>query len=97
MTRDEILAALRAHAAELKGLGVSQLFLFGSAARNERRPDSDVDLFFDYDSPSFSLVELVDLQSQIERLLRTRADVTSRGSLHPRLRSSIESSAVQVF
>ena len=97
MDRAHILATLRRHALDLRRLGVSRLFLFGSAARNEAGPASDVDLFFDFDDPRFSLVELVALQQRIADLLHTRADVMSRGSIHPRLRSSIEGSAVQVF
>lgn len=97
MTRDQILAALRSHATELQRLGVARLFLFGSTARNQAGPSSDVDLFFDFDQSRFSIVELVALQSQISQLLNARADVMSRGSIHPRLRSSIEQSAVQVF
>jgi predicted nucleotidyltransferase len=97
MNRDQIFATLRRHAADLRRLGVSQLFLFGSASRNEAGPSSDVDLFFDFDDSRFSLVELVELQDRISDLLHARADVMSRGSIHPRLRESIESSAVQVF
>ena len=97
MTRDRILSTLRGHAADLKRLGASSLFLFGSAARDESGPASDVDLFFDFADPRFSLVELVALQDRITELLDARADVMSRGSIHPRIRSSIESSAVRVF
>ena len=97
MDRDHILTTLRRHAIDLRGLGISSLFLFGSTARNEAGPASDVDLFFDFDDPGFSLVELVALQERIADLLHIRADVMSRGSLHPRLRSSIEGSAVRVF
>jgi len=97
MTRAHILATLRGHTADLRRLGVSSLFLFGSAARDEAGPASDVDLFFDFTDPRFSLIELVALQDRIAELLHTRADVMSRGSIHPRLRASIEGSAVQVF
>ena len=97
MTKDQILSTLRRHASDLRRLGASSLFLFGSASRNEAGPASDVDLFFDFDDPRFSIVELVALQQRISELLRAPADVMSRGSIHPRLRSSIESSAVQVF
>ena len=97
MDRDHILTTLRRHALDLKQLGVSSLFLFGSAARNEAGPASDVDLFFDFDDPRFSLVELVALQERIGNLLHARADVMSRGRIHPRLRPAIEDSAVQVF
>ena len=43
MKRDEAVERLRQHEAELKQLGVEHLFLFGSTAREEARPDSDVD------------------------------------------------------
>lgn len=97
MNRDQVLSILRRNAADLRGLGVSRLFLFGSASRNEAGPASDVDLFFDFDTPRFSLVELVALQDRISGLLHARADVMSRGSIHPQLRQSIEGSALQVF
>ena len=97
MDRDRIIAALQHHAPDIRRLGVSGLFLFGSASRGQATAPSDVDLFFDFDDPRFSLVELVTLQQRLSEILRARADVTSRGSLHPRLRPAIESSAVQVF
>ena len=97
MDREQIIAILQRHAADLRRLGVSRLFLFGSSSRNQAGPSSDIDLFFDFDSPRFSLVELVALQERISDLLQARADVMSRGSIHPTLRQSIEGSAVQVF
>ena len=97
MERDQVLSTLRRHSADLKGLGASSLYLFGSIAKNEASPQSDVDLFFDFDDPRFSLVELVALKDRIGELLHAPADVMSRGSIHPRLRSSIEGSALRVF
>ena len=97
MERDQVLSTLRRYSTDLKGLGASSLYLFGSVARNEATPDSDVDLFFDFEDPGFSLIELVALKDRICELLRARADVMSRGSIHPRLRSSIEGSALRVF
>ena len=44
MQRDEVLAVLKAHEAELRARGVARVALFGSLARGEARPDSDVDL-----------------------------------------------------
>jgi len=97
MSCDHILAILRRHANDLRRLGVTRLFLFGSASRDEAGPASDIDLFFDFEDPRFSIIELVALQERISQLLNARADVMSRGSLHPRARASIEGSAVQVF
>ncbi len=77
--------------------GRSQLYLFGSVARREAGPDSDVDLFFDTDNPRFSLIELVDVQEQVSDILGTETDVMTRASLHPMLRRQIEAEAVRVF
>ena len=54
-------------------------------------------VFFDFDAPRFSIIEFVALQDRISGLLCAPADVMSRGGIHPRLRPSIEGSAVQVF
>lgn len=97
MKRKAALTTLRAHEAELKTLGVERLYLFGSVARDEARADSDVDLFFDFNDPKFSLIELIGVQNRLGDLLRTPVDVMTRGSLHPVLRANIEQSAVRVF
>jgi predicted nucleotidyltransferase len=44
MDRDQVIAKLRGHEAELRAVGVVRLSLFGSTARGDQRPDSDVDL-----------------------------------------------------
>ena len=43
-TREQVVAALQAHEAELRAAGVRALALFGSVARGGDRPESDVDL-----------------------------------------------------
>ena len=95
--REQVIATLRAHSNELRALGASHMFLFGSVVRNEARPDSDVDLFMEFDDPKFSLIDLLTLKYRIEEVLQRRADVMTRDSLHPRLKDGIERSAVQVF
>jgi uncharacterized protein len=95
--RDQVIARLRAHAADLHRVGVARLYLFGSVARREARPDSDVDLFFDTDNPRFSLIELVDVQDRVSGILGTETDVMTRASLHPMLRPQIEAAALRVF
>jgi predicted nucleotidyltransferase len=97
MKREAVMRILRGHQGELRRLGVASLYLFGSTARDEAQAASDVDLYFDYDHPKFSLIELADLQRRLTELLGAPTDVMSRGSLHPRLRPAIEQSAVQVF
>jgi predicted nucleotidyltransferase len=71
--------------------------LFGSVARQESKPDSDVDLFFDTNNPRFSLIELVDVQEKVSDILGAETDVMTRASLHPMLRTRIEAEALRVF
>ena len=97
MDREQVIATLRAHQAELHRFGVARLYLFGSVARQEARSDSDVDLFFDTDNPRFSLIELVDVQERVHDILGTESDVMTRASLHPMLRPRIEAEALRIF
>lgn len=98
MRREDVIARLRDHAADLAARGVTGLHLFGSTVRGEAGPESDVDLFLDYDPAiGFSLVDLVDLQDRISDLLANPVDLTTRDSLHPRLRAAIEASAERVL
>jgi uncharacterized protein len=97
MHRDDAIAKLKQHEAELRRLGVKHLYLFGSTARNEAREDSDVDLFFDYERGKLGLFELMDVKEETSRILGRKADIMTRDSLHKVLRSRIEASALQVF
>ena len=97
MQRDEIIAKLKRHEADLRRLGVEHLYLFGSTARDAAREDSDVDLFFDYGRGKLGLFELMDVKEETSRILGRKADIMTRDSLHKVLRSRIEASALQVF
>ena len=98
MKRSEALAKLKGCAEAVKARGATSLYLFGSAARDEAKVDSDLDLFVDYDpQKKFSLVDLVGIKLVLEDALGVEIDVTTRDSLHPMLRKDIEQSAVRVF
>ena len=97
MKRDEALSILRRRQAELRRLGIDHLYLFGSTARDESQPDSDVDLFFDHAEGSLGLFQLMDIKETAARILGRKTDIMTRRSLHPRLKERIEASALQVF
>ncbi|GGZ29676.1 nucleotidyltransferase family protein [Asticcacaulis endophyticus] len=92
-----VLQDLKALAPDLMRLGVLHLYLFGSQSRGDGRTDSDIDLFFDYNDPKFSLIELLNIKAYIEARMGKTADIMTRASLHPRLKASIEQSAIKVF
>ena len=97
MERDAVISKLREHEAGLRRLGVERLYLFGSVARGEAGPDSDVDLFFDYPKGKLGLLGLMEVKDEATRILGRRADVTTRDGLHKTLRRRIEASALRVF
>lgn len=97
MKREDAIARLRASEAELRSLGVEQLYLFGSTARGDAGEKSDVDLFFDYPRGRFNLFDLMEVQERAARILGGKVDVITRDSLHTTLRPRIEASAVRVF
>jgi predicted nucleotidyltransferase len=97
MERNEAIARLRQHEAELKDLGVQHLYLFGSTARGEARDDSDVDLFFDYEKGKFGVFDLMDVKEHASGILGCKTDILTRDSLHKLLRQGIEATAIRVF
>jgi len=80
--RHEIVAAAAAH-------GVSGLRVFGSVARGEDRPDSDVDLLADL-PPGMSLFGLGRVQADLEAIADTRVDLVPAQDLKPDVRSRAE-------
>jgi len=74
--RDDIKAAVRRH----KGRTVA---LFGSVARGEDTPTSDIDFLVEFE-PGSSLFDLLHLQDELAELLACSVDVVSSGGLKPR-------------
>jgi uncharacterized protein len=86
---DDVLTmeALRERRAEILRLArkrrARRIAVFGSVARGEARPGSDIDLLVDFE-PGASLLDQVGLFQDLEELLGTGVDVVSRGGLKPR-------------
>lgn len=97
MRRDEVIAVLRRHADAIRARGVTALFVYGSAARDEAGAESDVDLFADVDYGRFDFVAFMDLRDLFADVLGRPVDFTTRNGLHPGLRDRIVRSAVTVF
>ena len=67
---EQVIAPLRGHARELRASGVARLSLFGSTARGDERPDSDIDLLaaFDHTRP-LSILAVAGIERQISQTL----------------------------
>ena len=84
--RGEIYEIARKHKAD-------KVYVFGSCARKEETPESDVDFLVELQKGA-SLFDLMDLQDEYEALLNCKVDVVSRRGLNPYLRDSVLSEAV---
>jgi predicted nucleotidyltransferase len=94
VTREEIQRLLSEQRAELTSLGVRCLHVFGSVARGESAPNSDVDLLVDFDRP-IGLFHFFRVQQRLERILGSRVDLVMREAVKPQLRDRILGEAVR--
>jgi predicted nucleotidyltransferase len=95
MRRSEILQTLAARREDLTGMGVKSMAIFGSAARDEARPDSDVDILVEFREPA-TFNGYMDLKFFLEDLLGRPVDLVTRKSIRSRLKARIESEAQYV-
>ncbi|MFC4454963.1 HepT-like ribonuclease domain-containing protein [Deinococcus sonorensis] len=92
----EIAAHLREHRHLWQQLDVSRVRLFGSVARDDAHPDSDVDVLIDFQGER-GLFDLVQAVWLFEDLLGRRTDVVTEGALHPPLRRPALHDALDVM
>ncbi|OFV93678.1 MAG: nucleotidyltransferase [Acidobacteria bacterium RIFCSPLOWO2_12_FULL_65_11] len=89
MTAASLLKSKREEVIRLAGArGARAVRVFGSVARGEDGPDSDIDLLVDVE-PGRSLLDVVGLWQDLEALLGRRVDLLTEGGLHPYLRERI--------
>lgn len=69
--------------------GIPRVLLFGSAARGEATPHSDIDLIADLPS-DFSLLDIVRLERELTSLLGRKVDLLTREAISPYIRERIE-------
>ena len=75
---------------------VERLRIFGSAARGEERPDSDIDLLVDFSVP-VGFFELIELEEQLAEFFGRSVDLLTERGLSPYLRDSILSQTQVLF
>lgn len=98
MNRDSAIALIKSIEPAIRSLGAVALYIFGSTARDEAKPTSDIDIFVDRDpSKHVGLIELTNLEFLLEETLGTDVDLCTRTALHPALRETIEKTAIRVF
>ncbi len=94
MRRSEAIDLLTTHREDLRRLGITSLFVFGSVARDRAGPGSDVDLIAEFDRP-IGYLGLARVQHEIERLLGCRVDLATPGMIREEFRDRIYAEAVR--
>jgi predicted nucleotidyltransferase len=98
MDKNRILETLRSHAPELQAAGLAHLRLFGSVARGEATPHSDIDLLADFNEEArMSLLKLCHLQNQLSDLLGAEVDLIPSRGLRDFARESAIRAALLAF
>jgi hypothetical protein len=87
-----LIAAMRQELAEC--YTVKRIGVFGSCARGEEGPESDVDIIVELEAPTFD--NYMDLKFRLEETLRRPVDLVMLDTVKPRLRPIIEQEAVYV-
>ncbi|MCL4561426.1 MAG: nucleotidyltransferase family protein [Chloroflexi bacterium] len=96
MNRSEVLSILHEHRQELEeGYQVASLSLFGSVARDEARPDGDIDLLVEFTQP-VGLFDFITLQQRLEALFGCKVDLGTPRSLKLSIKDRVLQEAVRV-
>jgi len=94
MTREDIMDLLRENKESLERFGVRRLALFGSRAREDAQPGSDLDFIVEFEKKSFDAY--MDLKFFLEELFGASVDLVLTNTIKPRLRDRILEEAVDV-
>jgi predicted nucleotidyltransferase len=98
MNKGSVIEKLRQHESELKAAGIVHLRLFGSVARGEESPESDIDLIADLDrSKRLSLVGMAHLENRLSDLLGVKVDLSPSESMKEAVRARALREAIHAF
>src|SRR6266403_3862173 len=97
-TTTEHVLKLKDREADLRAQGVTHAALFGSIARGDDRPDSDIDIMIELDPAArVTMFDYVEIKEYIEGLFSELVDVVNRDGLKPLVRPKATADAIYAF
>ena len=98
MDAERALATLRQNEPALRARGIAHAALFGSVARGDNRPDSDIDILVEFDPAAcVTIYDYVGVKDFVAGLFAESVDVIDREALKPHLRAPSERDAIYAF
>lgn len=88
MKREEILSLLRENRPQLDAFGVKSISLFGSAARNEATPESDIDMLVEFEG-KVTFDRFMDTKFFLEDLFGAKVDLVMQDAIRPQIKPYI--------
>jgi predicted nucleotidyltransferase len=98
MKRQDIIDILRKNADSLRARGIRHAALFGSIARGEAGPGSDIDIMIELDPQAeIDIFTYAGLKRHVAELFDGPVDVINKDALKPSLREPVTADAVYAF
>ncbi len=98
MDRATIIERIKSKEAAIRKEGATHLYVFGSRARGDNKPASDLDVLVDYDpAGKFSVFDLIGIKLLLEDELHLDVHVTTGRGLHPLMKDKFDAEAIRVF
>ena len=97
MDRTEVLTRLKHHRTEFEALGVEHLRLFGSVARGEAEPGSDIDVLATFKPKARPGLKVIRLRKRLEEVLGHPVDLVRAPVKHAALKRAIQEDGVNAF
>ncbi len=88
--------SLRVYKSKLDSLGVETLHIFGSVARNDAKPSSDLDVLVKFKSGMKNFDNYMDLTFLLEDLFKVKVDLLTSDTISGSFKKSVESESVLI-
>lgn len=94
MIKKQVLGLLNVNREALKKFSINAIYLFGSVARDEEGPESDIDILVSFTGPA-TFDQYMELKFYLEDLLGRKVDLVTEGGLRKELKAYVEKDLIR--